>query len=57
MEATYSLIKAILWSKKDGVSLIDRNKTLEESQNDQPKHKKTAWLPLKGEEIDLNRTC
>lgn len=57
MGATYSLIKAILWSKKDGVSLIDMNEALEKSQNDQPKHKKTARLPLKGEEIDLNRTC
>lgn len=51
MGAMYSLIKAILWSKKDGVSLIDMNKALEKSQNDQPKHKKTAWLPLKEKKL------
>lgn len=42
MGATYSLIKAILWSKKDGVCLIDMNEALEKSQNDEPKYKKTA---------------
>lgn len=32
MGATYNLIKAILWSKKDGVSLIGINEALEKSQ-------------------------
>lgn len=56
MRAIYSLIKAILWSEEDAVSLIDMNEALEKSKNDQPKHRKAAWLPIKGEETDLNRT-
>lgn len=55
MRAIYSLINSTPWPKEDEVSLTDISEALEKSKNDQPKHKKAAWLPIKGEETDLNR--